>query len=665
MDNARISIAASFVFLVLCISCASAWAVRSVAGVATLWEKGFAVDYAFNVLDKSLSKIAKLDTQIFTQETDITALQIAPERAVVGTSNRGIFESLDGGLTWAHADVQKIPMLEDSENQRRVYAFDNTASFATQKHDVLLRPREPGHAWQPLKTNLRRSVIYTSIHRGKNSLFVGTSVNGLSVAPLSDAALQKAQEKKQTLSLKFHSLNSGLPGKRHDSTLFIYEEIQTIYETDAGDLLVATGPRPAVFVKKKNSNRFQEIKVDGLNQTMDECPSLTSAQREQIVLSCRRGVWVGSPSSPQWEFTPQEKILPDIKTLAAYSFINTNGNAITYWKNASHLTDAKKARMKNSENQRLLYSSPFTWHKKKAKVLSELSHDFWTGLVIDGKDDFGIIRFDSQVPLARAIGAVRPLYKLADVVRDVHALKKRVVVRLVVFKDPKLFEREGYAIRDAGGGKWIGSPKERWVDPYNPNLISEYYAPLVKEITAAGVDEIQLDYIRFPSDGAIGRCRYSHKKSEHYASEALENFLAGVRAQTDLPLGADIYGYNGMYRVPGSIGQDAEVYGKILDVISPMHYSSHFGNDYMREFPRDERAYRLLYLALSRGTFYAHGNFVIRPYLQAFPMKNGIWGYGKKYFADQIKGSADGGGSGFMFWGMLDHMILVRKTQTE
>jgi hypothetical protein len=238
-------------------------------------------------------------------------------------------------------------------------------------------------------------------------------------------------------------------------------------------------------------------------------------------------------------------------------------------------------------------------------------------------------------------------------------------VRLVIFKDPKLFEREGYAIRDSGGGKWIGSPKERWIDPYNPNLLTEYYAPMMKELTERGVDEIQLDYIRFPSDGAVGRCRFSHKTHDYYYSEALENFLTGVREATHLPLGADIYGYNGMYRVPGAIGQDLEVYGHVLDVIAPMHYSSHFGDDYMRHLPIDERTYQLLKLALSRGTFFARGEFVIRPYIQAFPMKNGLWGYGKKYFADQIRGSAEGGGNGFMFWGMLDHMTLVRKTQTE
>ncbi|MCS6972230.1 MAG: putative glycoside hydrolase, partial [Leptospiraceae bacterium] len=171
--------------------------------------------------------------------------------------------------------------------------------------------------------------------------------------------------------------------------------------------------------------------------------------------------------------------------------------------------------------------------------------------------------------------------------------------------------------------------------------------------------------IRFPSDGPIARCRFRHKTSELYHSEALENFLSALRQATPLPLGADIYGYNGMYRVPGAIGQDLEVYGRILDIISPMHYSSHFGDDFMREYPRDERAYRLLYLALARGSFFAQGRFILRPYLQAFPMKNGIWGYGKKYFTDQIRGAADGGGDGFMFWGQLDHMALVRKSQME
>ncbi|GAB4429962.1 MAG: hypothetical protein OHK0011_12530 [Turneriella sp.] len=625
---------------------------------------GAAVQYDFRIRDFNFSRLGQLDTSLLTAETDITAIGVSSARLFIGTSNRGIFESEDAGKTWVHHNAHEIPMALDPANQRRIYAVDNTLEFATHKHDLLYRTDDAQQRWQTVRTNLKRSVIFTALHRGKDKLYLGTSVNGLHVALLNDAALRAAQKPGGRLVLKFSSLNAGLPGKAHDRSHFIYEEVQAVHETGEGHLLIATGPRPAVYIKDRNSARFRPLETDALSAQMDECFSISSAGAAKVVLSCRRGIWQGPVSGGGWSFTPQSSVISDISGYAAYALTDTEGNRLVFTAPKQRLTPEKKARMQNASGHRLFYSSALNWQKRQPTVLGELSQDFWTGLVIDGKDDNGIIRYDSDVPVALSIGAVRPLYKMRDVVEKVHALGKRVVVRLVVFKDPKLFEREGYAIRDVGGGKWIGSPKERWIDPYNPNLLTDYYVPLVRELTERGVDEIQLDYIRFPSDGAIGRCRYSHKKSDHYVSEALENFLVGIRQATHLPLGADIYGYNGMYRVPGAIGQDLEVYGRILDVISPMHYSSHFGDDFMREYPRDDRAYQLLLLALSRGSFYAQGNFILRPYVQAFPMKNGLWGYGKKYFADQIRGSADGGGSGFMFWGQMDHMILVRRTQT-
>lgn len=624
---------------------------------------GFAVEHDFRVRDAGLSRSGRAETAGFADDTYVTAASAFGNRLLIGTSNRGVLESNDGGKSWVQQSVQKVPMALDAANQRRVYAFDNRAQFLTHKHEVLLRSESA--AWQPVKINLRRAVIFTAIHRGKSNIYLGTSVNGLEVATLTESALAAGLTGKKPLALKFTSANAGLPGRPHDKSHFLYEEIQAIYEMQGGDLIVATGPRPALYRRKPAEKRFQKILVNGLEENFDECTSVSAVAEDNAVLSCRRGIWSGSLINPQWAFTPHTAVVSDVASYGAYAFVAGDGNLMTYRAHRSFLTGEKKARMQNAANQRLLYTSGFNWNKRQAAVIKELQTDFWTGLVIDVKDDNGILRYDSEVPVAKAIGAVRPLYKLTDVVQKVHAVGKRVVVRLVIFKDPKLFEREGYAIRDVGGGKWVGVPGERWIDPYNPNLLSEYYVPLVKELTERGVDEIQLDYIRFPSDGAVGRCRYSHKTTDYYASEALENFLVGVRGATHLPIGADIYGYNGMYRVPGAIGQDLEVYGRVLDVISPMHYSSHFGDEYMREYPQGERAYRLLLLALSRGVYYAQGEFVMRPWIQAFPMKNSLWGYGKKYFADQIKGSADGGGDGFMFWGKFEHMQLVRQTQKE
>lgn len=623
---------------------------------------GFFAKPDFTLRDHGFSRLGRLEAAKLAADTEITALGIAGTAIRIGTSNRGIFSSADAGKTWTHEDVHQIPMALDLENQRRVYAFDNTLTFATHKHDILYRAEGQAPHWQTAKTNLKRSVIFTALYRSKNKLYLGTSVNGLQVAALSEQDLPAAPK---VLNLRFQSLSAGLPGKAHDKSHFIYEEIQAINETPQGDILVLSGPRPALYIKEAKEPRFRKVETGTLSDNMDECFSLSAPSHEHIVVSCRRGIWRGALTGGAWQFTPQAALFSNIADYVAYALIDTKGNQLCYRSAIPKLSAEKKARMQSAAGQRLFYSSAFTWQKKQSLVLAELQHDFWTGIVLDGKDDNGYIRYDSEIPLARKIGAVRPLYKMREVIEKVHALKKRVVVRLVIFKDPKLFEQEGYAIRDAAGGKWIGTSKERWIDPYNPDLLTEYYGPMVQELTERGVDEIQLDYIRFPSDGAIARCRYAHKKSDHYASEALENFLAGIRARTPLPLSADIYGYNGMYRVPGAIGQDLEVYGRILDIISPMHYSSHFGDDYMREYPRNERAYQLLLLALSRGSFFAQSNFILRPWLQAFPMKNGLWGYGKKYFADQIRGSAEGGGNGFLFWGQIDHMIMVRKTQTE
>src|SRR5690606_17468134 len=131
--------------------------------------------------------------------------------------------------------------------------------------------------------------------------------------------------------------------------------------------------------------------------------------------------------------TPQSAVLKDTDAFGGYAFTDADGNRLNFVGFKSRLAAEKKQRMQNAAAQRVMYASAYTWHKRQARVLSELKNDFWTGLVIDGKDDNGLVRFDSEVPLAKSVGAVRPLYKMADAAAKVHALDKRLIVRLVVF----------------------------------------------------------------------------------------------------------------------------------------------------------------------------------------------------------------------------------------
>ena len=160
-------------------------------------------------------------------------------------------------------------------------------------------------------------------------------------------------------------------------------------------------------------------------------------------------------------------------------------------------------------------------------------------IVIDMKDDYGRLRFTPNNPAISAKGRVfRPL----DIDAFLKDMKQRnifTVARIVVFKDPELAAKENnrFAVWDGRNSKpWVGyydvrrkksdiseadrknhlmrffatdDPEveivrnfydEHWVDPYSEE-VWEYTAALAQELHERGFDEIQFDYIRFPTDG--------------------------------------------------------------------------------------------------------------------------------------------------------------------
>ena len=52
----------------------------------------------------------------------------------------------------------------------------------------------------------------------------------------------------------------------------------------------------------------------------------------------------------------------------------------------------------------------------------------------------------------------------------------------------------------------------------------------------------------------------------------------------------------------------------------------------------------------------------MRPFLQGYPGKTSIWGYGKKFFIEQIQGGYENGVKGFLFWGSFKHMRHIQRS---
>ena len=162
---------------------------------------------------------------------------------------------------------------------------------------------------------------------------------------------------------------------------------------------------------------------------------------------------------------------------------------------------------------------------------------------LDVKDENGEIGFvPSAVPLAREVGAAKPYYKPREAARLAHAKGVYLIGRVVVFEDPVLAAgRPELAIKNADGSVWRNQAGLGWTNPYDKR-VWDYNVSIAEVAARAGFDEIQFDYVRFPTDGDVDAIVYPGKTATppgwviaefvHYAAKRLKPL--GVRVSTDV-----------------------------------------------------------------------------------------------------------------------------------
>lgn len=317
--------------------------------------------------------------------------------------------------------------------------------------------------------------------------------------------------------------------------------------------------------------------------------------------------------------------------------------------------------------------------KKTIRMMRDLDLNMIT---IDMKDDYGRLRFKPTSPLLKKMGSVRAPVNL----KKFRAATKKhniwLVARVVVFKDRHMYRyRNGrFAVKD----KYTKQPwrgflirknrktgktttkimHEHWVDPYSAE-IWEYNIEIARDLLKQGFDEIQFDYIRFPTDGKnLYRAYYPFRNKGMDKESALISFLTYARENIAAPISIDIYGSNGYYRTSARTGQDVEILQKYVDAICPMYYPSHFAQSFMRYKPAKERTYRIYYFGSLRNYFIAKKNVIIRPWTQAFKINVSYDRryYGPYYVKRQTDGIKDSINMGYTFWNSASRYSILLRT---
>lgn len=320
-------------------------------------------------------------------------------------------------------------------------------------------------------------------------------------------------------------------------------------------------------------------------------------------------------------------------------------------------------------NKKGIYVQP-NLVKRPAKfnaMLSVMSNNNLNLMVIDMKDDWGNLRFKPDSDILKKMGRTAGSIDLPPFIKSMKDRSIYLVARLVLFQDHVIYDYNNheFAVKSASTKQaWQGTKKQKdgtikqiqefWVDPYSEK-VWEYNVAIAKELIQKGFDEIQFDYVRFPTDGLnLEDASFSWRDPGMDKESAIMSFLAYARENIDAPISIDIYGANGWYRTGARTGQDVELFRKYVDVICPMFYPSHFEQNFMAYDPAEKRPFRIYYFGDLRNYYIARKSLVIRPYVQAFNLHVS---YDRKYFgpdyvAEEIKGVDESTSMGYTFWNM-------------
>ena len=271
--------------------------------------------------------------------------------------------------------------------------------------------------------------------------------------------------------------------------------------------------------------------------------------------------------------------------------------------------------------------------------------------VIDIKEYEGQI----YVPGYKPADAYRAtLNAIPDIKTYLQHLKSKgiyTIARIVVFKDDIAPRRNpAMAVKTPSGELWKDRKGLTWLDPYNKNAW-EYNIGLAEHVADLGFDEVQFDYIRFPSDGNIKECRYSQQHSSTTASGALVDFLklANERLRKKgINTSIDVFGLTTTVTNGMGIGQKMIEMSEHIDFVCPMVYPSHYAKGEYGLVNPNLNPYRTVHISIKGAKKSMGKNSIkLRPWLQDFSLGAH---YGPKQVRAQIQACYDCGVADWLLW---------------
>lgn len=251
-----------------------------------------------------------------------------------------------------------------------------------------------------------------------------------------------------------------------------------------------------------------------------------------------------------------------------------------------------------------------------------------------------------------------PREEWVHILDQLQAMGIYTIARVTTFQDSIAASAfPEFALRHKNGHIWKNWLGIQWLDMTNKDA---WEIPVLqaKEAASLGFDEIQFDYIRFPSDGYLKNIAYQDLPSYKPKYEVMREFFKYQHDALDfLPhkVSADLFGLTYKKYARESydlgIGQRLVDAAPYFDYLSPMVYPSHYGPGEFGVSEPIKNPYKIIDQSMKEGaailSLVEERKASSRPWIQDFSIQNVH--YGAKEVREQINAS-EKNGAGWLLW---------------
>ncbi|HEY1407197.1 MAG TPA: putative glycoside hydrolase, partial [Spirochaetota bacterium] len=372
--------------------------------------------------------------------------------------------------------LKRRTQLADVHEFRRISSFcidpkNDNVLYAGTKH-TLYSSVDAGKTWkQILIQQNKNSYYFTSLFVVNEVLYAGTSFDG--ILRIQNGIAQQ--------------INNGIPKDYYAGTMHFCEGVSALSEKNGvlfSGFLFGRG-----FAESADGKNWRQIVIPFKKDTTESVYGIVPFNN-RVIITTDEALYEYNPADRKILLSPIDAIIKrtvgDKEPTCLFVKASDSNPALFIRKNISSYTVEKNNR---AGNKRALYVSWSMLNSNFNKFLDIVVRTKSNAVIIDVKDDFGIINAPIESKVASEIGAIRKT-NIKEIIAKLHAKGIYVIARNVTFKDKKLYfaYNSKYAIWDKVSNEaWVGLPRERWCDPYSA-FVRQYNIDIAKETAKLGVD---------------------------------------------------------------------------------------------------------------------------------------------------------------------------------